>query len=174
MKMLKISLNEVFCFKQAESAKKKVDKTIKSMKDDFTQKLDELSKELKDDIELITKSSKSSISSISRKDDVKYMELLLDKAESCIDSKPSESSIRYLADISQIVGDFLPKHQKYQQKENSDKAKVEFYAQELIKETIPENAVKTFENLGDIEKHVERSVVAKLEKELQKLKAKVK
>ena len=164
--MFKESLNEAFYFKQAKSAKKKVVKTIKSMEDDNNQKLDELSTELKNDIKTIIKSSKPVL------DDIKYMELLLDRAESCINSKPSVSSIRYFADISQAIEDSLPICLK--QKENFDKAKVESYAQELIEETIPENAMNTFKNLGDIEKHVERLVVAKLEKELQKLKAKVK
>ena len=158
-------MNEAFCFEQVEFALQKVDQKVNAMKDDFTQKLDKLSIELKNEIKSIIDSSKPILN------DVNTIESLFYIAKSSVDSKLSESNISHLAEILHAIDDLLS---KYQQNENSDEDKIQLYIKELIKKTIPSSAMEAFNNLKDIEKYVEKLVVAKLEKELQKLKDKFK
>ena len=95
------------------------------------------------------------------------MESLLNKAQSWFNSKPSESSMKYILKISDFIDDVLA---QCEQTDDSNEQQIKFYASELVINTIPNGAMKAFDNLKDIQKHVSQLVLSELEIELQRLK----
>ena len=66
------------------------------------------------------------------------MESLLHKAQYCLDSKPSESSIQYFVNFLDIVNTLML---EYAQDETSNQQEIESHVNKMVKKTIPNDSI---------------------------------
>ena len=97
------------------------------------------------------------------------MKFLSEKAQFCLNKKPSENVIQYLANISGVTQNVLSMHQ---QTDGSEK-QVKKHMKEIVNKTIPKDAMKTFSSLKEIQNHASQEILSQLEDGLQILKEKI-